>query len=281
MAESDPPDQQSILRAWRQGDFALGVGPFIFADVPENPGGPGLEAYFDRDDPPGFVVVSQTCDIVSDSPKNRWVVVCPLVKVDPARLSEIERGTVPRFALVENAPEGHVAELARPLTISKALLVTWQRSQGFTDPAQAVEFGRSLERCFGRFAFPDDFNRSISPLLKKLKGGYGKEKAEMGRVARSLAELRVRPSAAWDAEEVRVRFFLILKPKHQREAKLEEISSAFDAILAKLSWQGGFQLDDPPLQLGTYDDFLARDYVESVPLDINALSFAARYQTGR
>ena len=240
-----------------------------------------MEAYFDKEDPPGFVVVSQTCDIVSDPDKNPWVVVCPLVKVDSARTSEIERGGVPRFAIVENAPEGHVAELGRHLTINKSLLVTWQRRQGFGDPAQALEFARSLERCFGRFAFPDAFNSSIAPLLKKLKGGYGKENAKMGRVARSLAELRVRPSPAWRSVEVRVRFFMILKSESKREAKIEEVSSAFEALLSNLSWQGGFQVDDPPLQIGTYDDFLARDYIESFALDINALSFAARYHIGR
>jgi hypothetical protein len=281
LAESEPPDHQSVLRAWRQGDFALGVGPFIYGDLPENPWGPGLEAYFDEEDTPGFVVVSQTCDIVSDPAKNPWVVVCPLVKVDSARTSEIERGGVPRLAIVENAPEGHVAELARHLTISKSLLVTWQRRQGFTDPAQALEFARSLERCFGRFAFPDAFNSSIAPLLKKLKDGYGKQNAKMGRVARSLAELRVRPSAAWQSGEVHVRFFLFLKPEDQRKADLERIRSEFETILVKLPWQGGFQLDDPSLQLGTYDDFLARDYIESVALDINALSFAARYQASQ
>lgn len=278
MSESEPPDQQSILRAWRQGDFALDVGPFIYGDLSANPDGRGLEAYFDEEDPPGVVVVSQTCDIVSDPARNPWVVVCPLVKADPARVTEIERGGVPRLALVENAPEGLVAEIARSLTISKDLLASWQRNQGFTDPGKAVEFARSLERCFGRFAFPDDFNRSISPLLKKLKDGYGKERAEVGRVARSVAELRVRPSAAWDTGDVRVRFLVILKPEAQREAQLGEISSAFEAILSTLPWQGGFQLDEPFLHLGTYDDFLARDYIESVALDINALSFAARYQ---
>lgn len=280
MAESEPPDRQNILGAWRQGDFALGVGPFIYGDISGNPDETGLDAYFDYLDPAGFVVISQTCDIVSEPTRNPWVVVCPLVRVDPARMTEIERGGVPRFALVEKAPEGFAAEIARPLTISKGLLASWQRNQGFTDPDKAVEFARSLERCFGRFAFPDDFNRSISPLLRKLKDGYGKEKAEIGRVTRSLAELRVRPSDAWDTKEVRVRFFLILKPEEQREAKLDEIRSAFEALLSKLTWQGGFQVDDPSLQLGTYDDFLARDYIESVALDINALSFAARYQTG-
>lgn len=278
MAESEPPEQQSSLHVWRQGDFALGAGPFIYGDLSGNPEGTGLEAYFDEEDPSGFVVVSQTCDIVSDPARNPWVVVCPLVKVDSGRVSEIGRGAVPRLALVENAPEGLVAEIARSLTISKDLLASWQRNQGFTDPYKAVEFARSLERCFGRFAFPDDFNRSISPLLKKLKDGYGKEKAEMGRIARSVAELRVRPSAAWDTENVRVRFLLILKPEDQRKAQIAEIASAFEAILSKLSWQGRFELDEPSLQLGTYDDFLARDYVESVALDINALSFAARYQ---
>ena len=44
-----------------------------------------------------------------------------------------------------------------------------------------------------------------------------------------------------------------------------------------LSWQGGFGLGSPPTRTGDYDDFLARDYVESFPLDVNALSFAAGY----
>lgn len=62
MAESEPPDQESILRAWRQGDFAAGVGPFIYGDLSSDPDETGLEAYFDETDPAGFVVVSQTCD---------------------------------------------------------------------------------------------------------------------------------------------------------------------------------------------------------------------------
>lgn len=278
MADGSSSEQQDILRTWRQGDFALGVGPFVYGDLPVNSEERGVTPYFDDEDPPGFVVISQTCDIVSHPKRNPWVVVCPLVNVDPARISEIERGGVPRLAFVENAPEGHVADIARPLTIGKELLASWERNPGFADATRAVEFARALERCYGRFAFPDDFNRSISPLLDKIKERYGKENAVMGRVARSLAEIRVRPAAAWDAKEVRVRFYLIVKSDPDRKASFDEIRTEFEAILNKLSWYGTFGLDEPPLLLGTYEDYLARDYIESVALDINALSFAARYQ---
>ncbi|MGV1014630.1 MAG: hypothetical protein ACOYB4_06640 [Methyloceanibacter sp.] len=74
-----------------------------------------------------------------------------------------------------------------------------------------------------------------------------------------------------------MRFLLILRAGEQRELSFDEIRAEFEALIAKLPWQDGFQPDDPPIQMGTYDDFLARDYIESIPLDMNVLSFAARY----
>ena len=277
MAEHDDQAATKRLSEWRQGDFALGVGSFLFGDLPEEGDQEGIGAFFDDVDPAGFVVVSQTCDIVSDPSKFGFVAVCPLVQVDGARIKDIARGRAPRLGFVEHAPDGFVADLARPMTLSKQLLASWERCKGFSDPNQALEFSRSLERAFGRFAFPDAFNECIRPLLAKVTSKYGKPDSPLGKALRSLSELRVRPSNDWEAGDIRVQFFLIFEPKEKRILEPAEIKEQFESVLKGLPWQGGFLPDDPLVRVGDYDDFLARDYVESFPLDVNALSFAAAY----
>ena len=277
MAEDADQATPAPHTEWRQGDFALGVGSFLFGDITEDADEGGIGAFFDEKDPAGFVVVSQTCDIVSDPGKLPWVAVCPLVDVDSGRIDEIARGSVPRLGFVEHAPDGLVADLARPMTISKQLLSTWKQVVGFTDHVKAIEFARGLERAFGRFAFPNAFNESIRPLEDKIKSKYGKPESPLGKALKSLVELRVRPSASWDSADVRIQFLLIFAHKEKRALEPIAIKDAFDALLKDLPWQGGFSIDDPPVRIGGYDDFLARDYVESFPLDVNALSFAARY----
>lgn len=277
MAEDADRGAPAPHTEWRQGDFALAVGSFLFGDIPEDANEGSIGAFFDKVDPAGFVVVSQTCDIVSDPKKLSSVAVCPLVAVDAKRIDEIVRGRVPRLGFVEHAPDGTVADLARPMTISKQLLSTWVRVRGFSDPEKGLEFARSLERCFGRFAFPNAFNESIRPLQDKIRSKYGSPGSSLGKALRSLVELRVRPSAAWDSGEVRVQFLLIFGPEEKRALEPSLIKHEFEAALKDLPWQGGFGLDDPSVRIGGYDDFLARDYVESLALDVNALSFAARY----
>lgn len=249
----------------------------MFGDLPEEGDEEGIGAFFDDVDPAGFVVVSQTCDIVSDPSKFGFVAVCPLVQVDATRIKEIARGRAPRLGFVEHAPDGFVADLARPMTVSKQLLTSWGRRNGFSDRNQALEFSRSLERAFGRFAFPDAFNNAIRPLLSKVTSKYGKPDSPLGKALRSLSELRVRPSKDWEADDVLVQFFLIFEPKEKRFLEPAEIRGQFELVLKGLPWDGAFAPDDPLVRIGGYDDFLARDYVESFPLDINALSFAAAY----
>jgi hypothetical protein len=277
LADSNDQDGTSTLRAWRQGDFALGVGTFLFGDVPEEGDSEGIGAFFDDTDTPGFVIVSQTCDIVSDPMKFGFVSVCPLVEVDETRIKEIARGRAPRLGFVEHAPDKLVADLARPMTVSKQLVSSWVRQSGFSDPKKALEFSRCLERAFGRFAFPDAFNESIRPLLNKITSKHEKPESQIGKAFRSIAELRVRPSNDWEAGDVRVQFFLIFESRDKRSLEPDKIKQEFEAAIKDLPWQGGFGLEETPIRIGDYDDFLARDYVESVPLDVNALSFASAY----
>lgn len=261
---------------WRQGDFALDVGRFLFGDVPEDGEEDGIGAFFEDPVPAGYAVISQTCDIVSEIGKSLYVAVCPLIRVDERRVGDVARGGAPRLGFVQNAPRGVVADLARPMTISKRLLSNWTRCQGFADETTAREFTRGIERAFGRYAFPDAFNDWIRPLEKKIKEKYGREEALLGKACRSLAELRVHPFGSWAAKPVRVQFLLFLAPEEERVLEPPEIRREFETALEALPRQGGFRLVKPSVRMGGYDDFSARDHVESVPLDMNALSHARR-----
>lgn len=275
MSDELPHKNHEPHKEWRQGDFALASGPFLFADVPEAEG-ELMAAVYDEPDPAGLVVISQTCDVVSTPDKLSTVVVCPLVAVKPEHLDMITRGRAPRFGFIENAPEGLVADFGRLMSISKALLSRWKRIDGFSAEAAALNFARGLERAYGRFAFPDAFNESIRPLEDAIKSKFWKEGTPLGKALRSLVELRVRPSAAWDSNAVGVTFFLIFDAAEKRQAEPDAIRAEFESALNGLPWVAPFFLADPSIRIGSYDDFSARDYVESVPLDLNALSFAAR-----
>jgi hypothetical protein len=270
-----PHDSHELHKTWRQGDFALAPGPFLFADLPDAEG-ELMAAVYDDPDPAGLVVISQTCDVVSTPDKLPTVVVCPLVAVKPEHLDMIARGRAPRFGFIENAPDGLVADLGRLMSISKALLSTWTRVEGFSTEAAATNFARGLERAYGRFAFPDAFNESIRPLEDAIKSKFWKEGSPLGKALRSLVELRVKPSAAWDSKSVGISFFLIFDAHEKRQAEPAVIFTEFESALKGLPWVAPFSLADPGIRIGSYDDFSARDYVESVPLDLNALSFAAR-----
>ena len=275
MAEQPHLQPKNAYLNWLQGDFALGVGPFLFGDLPEVDEKEAIGAAYLAQDPVGFVVVSQTCDIVSHPKRLPTVAVCPLIEVDSSHRKMIGRGQAPRFGIVENAPEGVVVDFASPMSISKELLGGWSRSQGFCDQQLAMNFARGLERVYGRFAFPDEFNESIRQLERQIKSKYGKHESLFGKAVRSLQELRVRPDPSWDADEVRIIFMLIFSASSKREIEPKEIQSQFQQIIEKLDWVKPFKLAEASVRIGDYDDFSARLYMESVPLDLNALSFAA------
>ena len=277
MADHSAVNDLERHKNWRQGDFALNVGSFLYGDVPEEDEEEPIGVVFDDLDPVGLVVVSQTCDIVSPPTKLPTVAVCPLVHVDQARLGEIGRGRAPRFGFVQEAPKGVVADFGRPMSVSKELLSRWSRQSGFTDESKALKFAQGLERAFGRFAFPDMFNESIRRLDSKIKSKYDKVDSPFGKAVRSIEEIRVRPSAAWDAADVGVTFLLFFKHAELREMQPLAIKKQFEEVVKGLDWQGPFRLSDPAVRIGDHDDFSAREYKESVPLDVNALSFASRY----
>ncbi len=266
------------LANWQQGDFALNCGEFFFRDVTE-PNDEAGDVF--AEEVLGLTVISQTCDILRDPERTpvKYATVCPLVKINKAGLSQVGKGQAPRYGLIANAPEGVVVDFSRTMSVSKALLVGWERNRGCQTEKEQLEFSRSLERFFGRFAFPDAFNESVHSLRSAITKRYQKESG-FGKAVRSIQELRVFPYGNWnDSEDVSISFVVVLKEENEREVVcLEEISREIKAKIDEIKWVEPFRSHEHGIRLATLSDLTATEYVNSYPLDLNALSFARRFQ---
>jgi len=281
LADTGPDDEDAIVAAlsqWRQGDFVLGVGDLPLLTTPhpddEDDTGVVLETH------PGFVVLSQSCDLVRPPRLVPAVAMCPLAEATPEQIARIEKGEAPALGLVQGAPNGLVANFTKTMSVDKSLLVQWERQCGFTDEIAAREFARAIERCFGRFAFPDAFNQSLSKFRSQIIGKYKRAGSSLGKALRSIHEIRVKPSGTWTGDRVKITFIVLFRRSERRETPLAEIAEEIETLIDAIEWVAPFEIDPVvPIKTGTYDDLTARDYAESQPLDLNAMSFAARYRS--
>ena len=268
-------DMLDRLAKWQQGDFSLSCCDLLFLDVSEDED--VYEPVFDQG-VEGCVVISQTCDVVREIEILPNVTVCPIVEIDAKRQSDIEKGLAPRYGLIDNLPEGMVVDFSRAMSVSKQLLVTWDRQRGCENEQQILELARALERFFGRFAFPDAFNESIKSLRKAVYAKHEKD-SDLGRALRSMREIRVLPHASWtDEGSVPVTFVVVLEDADTRE--ISDRGKIFEAIADKftgIAWEAPFSIHDEGLYLTTLSDMTASEYLNSYPLDLNALSYARRY----
>lgn len=285
MEENTPERDEDLLERlaeWQQGDFSLGCGDFLFRDLSEmaDDGGDDGGAVFDSEIA-GFAVISQTCDVVRAPELVPYVSVSPMIVVDAKRIGEIERGQSPRFGFLSATPDGVVVDFSRTMSVTKNLLVSWERQRGCEDEHQQLEFARALETFFGRFAFPDAFVASVASLRKAILSKYPRGESDLGKAVRSIREIRAYPHASWsDEAAVPVTFIAILEDEGERElADREEIRKQIWPKISAIEWQGPFSLHEDGLHLATLGDLTAADYLNSYPLDVNSLSFARRYIT--
>lgn len=283
MTEKTPESDEVFLARlaeWQQGDFSLDCGDFLFRDVSEltDEGEDDGGAVFDSETV-GFAVISQTCDVARESERVPYVSVCPMVVVDAKRIGEIERGQAPRFGFLSATPDNVVVDFSRTMSVSKKLLVSWERQRGCEDERQQLEFARALETFFGRFAFPDAFVASVASLRKAILSKYPKGESDLGKAVRSIREIRAYPHASWsDMAAVPITFIAILEDEGKRElADREEIRKQIWPKISAIDWQGPFSLHEGGLHMATLGDLTAADYLNSYPLDVNSLSFARRY----
>lgn len=263
------------LETWRQGDCVLGEFWFVlradtsFAITDAGQAAADAGSDLGEQEVPGLVVLSQTCDVVRSCAERHYVEVSPLVKVDPERLREIERGYRPAYAFLPLlADRALVADLDRVMTVEKPVVAKWERTPGWSTDMEARTFAAALSRKRARFAFPDDFTAFVKNLQSRMIGKHEKASLE-GRALRALREVRVQASPDWGANEVTLTFWFV-----RRDEDVDFETNAWENLLGKwlkfVPEAGRFIKVHG--QVATLDELTAADFVHSDPLDLDHLS---------
>ena len=279
-------DINEVVRTWRQGDVCIDTGleSLHLADLsaPHSEASrQAAESAREQDlaaGPvaaistaiPGLVILSQTCDIIRDCNERPFVEVAPLVELSAQLVEEVRLLRRPAFAYVPAvAHRLLVADLDRPMTVEKALLTRWNRLQGCRTDEQLRDFVLALSRKRSRFAFPDDFVRATQRVQGRLAAKHNKQTLE-GDHLRALREIRVRAAPSWDHHEVQLTWWFI--KSQDPTTGTASWSHMVNSWLSLLDNSGRYALD-PPI-VCRLEDITALDYVESVRLDLDQLSFS-------
>ena len=271
------PDIDATLEQWSQGDCTVGDYWFITRFDPQRPLTPdaadvvatSAEADLTESSVSGFVVVTQTCDLVRSCAERPFVEVAPLVAVDDQYLQDIHRLKRPRYAYIAGVAQFNlVADLDRVMTVEKAVVARWERISGCPSDADTRLLAEALARKRSRFAFPDDFNEFAKELQKRMQKRHDKADDD-GVGLRALREIRVRAAPAWDAERVELMFWFI-----RAEEDVLFKNKAWHELLAQwlklLPPSARFSAVDGTVV--SLDDITAKDYLQSDRLDLDRLS---------
>jgi hypothetical protein len=160
------PEIDSALSKWSQGDCTIGDDCWFVARFdPKRPLKPSsqdvaaanAEADLAESAVSGFVVVTQTCDLVRSCADRAFLEISPLVEVDAEMLAEIKRLKRPNYAYITGVADLFlVADLDRVMTVEKAVVAKWERIKGCPSDADTRALAEALSRKRSRFAFPID-----------------------------------------------------------------------------------------------------------------------------
>lgn len=268
-----PPDQ------WCQGDVILvpdGLTFVCWADLsnPLTPAakeaagkdGAGLDVISDVVE--GFVVVTQTCDMVRDPSKRPFVELAKLVKAEEGNYKQIAKLAQPRYAVISAvADQRLVADLDCVMTVEKSVLANFNPLQGLKTETEQRQFARALARKRARAALPDGFNIGFEPVAKHLKAALKQKDAEALHLD-ALVEFRVKPEPSWQAEKVTATVYLFKGS--------EDPSYSYDWAKHTEVWEKLFKPDEQfialHLQVVRYDQVDALTYLTSDELDFDNLS---------
>jgi len=263
------------IQNWCQGDYVLGEHWFIQRFNPKKPLTDESKSVANEGvdlaecEVRGFVVVTQTCDIVRSCISRPFIEVVPLVEVNKKDLHDIQRSRLPRYAYIPGVAElNFVADLDRVMTVEKAVIIEWDRKVGCSNDEEIRKLGQALARKRVRFAFPDDFNALAKKLQERLREKHDKESPE-GEALRALREIRVRASPSWNDTEIELMFWFI---RHEEQLMFQGIGWDKQRIkwLELISESGRFKSIDG--QVITLEDMTAKEYIESDQLDLDHLS---------
>lgn len=265
-----PPHCQNVdnaLATWRQGDVILKPGfamshlavagapltPAASEAAAELPGDSPQDLLFVESEVAGFVVLTQTCDVVRECHIRPYVQLAPLGEVTQEELGQTQRCERLAFAyLPALAGRRLIADLDRAITVEKAVLAPLERLSALQTDDEQAAFGHALARNRERFAFPTPFNVAMNEFQKRMKKRAGKGNDE-GRHVDCLREIRVAASPRWEAEKVSITIWLI---KHS-DPPNPQWTHWIDDWTKLIDQKGAYTLDGP-LQARFLDDMRER-----------------------
>lgn len=270
------------IKEWRQGDFFLSENLFFIhlADLKRPLTNEAMEIAEERaregdelevegiaSEVIGYVLITQTCDIVRDCKARSYVELSPLVQVNESILKETRLLRRPAFAYIPNASSYNlIADLDRIITIEKSILSNYDPITGCNDDSERRAFADALARHRNRSAFPDDFNVCMGSVRDYLKKIHRKNNDE-GFLINSISEIRVTASPNWDAENITIFLWFILHP--QAALSTNDISQYIEKWLSLFGQSEKYELQGVVCRL---EDMNALDYVSSERLDLDQLS---------
>lgn len=275
MLDSEIDRVNSALQKWKQGDCAIGEHIFVHQFNPRQPL-ITTETYTVIDEENlvksvvrGFVVLTQTCDLVRDCQDRPYLEISPLVEIETDFLEEVIKMKRPQYAYIPGvADKKLVADLDRVMTVEKSIVAAWERISGCHNDQDSTFFGQALSRKRSRFAFPNDFNQLTQELQKRMINKHGKNTPE-GSALRQLSEIRVEATPSWNTENVNLIFWFI-RPQDNDPFDDEKWSEFLVEWLKLTPSSGRYQSVSGAVK--SLEDLTAKEYVESKRLDLDRLS---------
>jgi hypothetical protein len=265
----------TALQKWSQGDCTIGDHWFAYRFDPKQPLTTEYQEVVEADvdlnesSVRGFVVITQTCDLVRSCQERPFLEISPLVEVEAQRLQEIKQMKRPQYAYIPGIAEvGLVADLDRVMTVEKSVVAAWNRTVGCRSDQETRDFGQALSRKRSRFAFPDDFNRLAKTLQTRMQSKHGKNNIE-GSALQALSEIRVQATPSWAADKIDLTFWFI-HPQNDDSFQDKKWVELLDSWLKLIPVSGRFASIAGAVK--SLADLTAQEYVESDRLDLDRLS---------
>lgn len=266
---------RSPLEIWRQGDCVVQPSRFL-GGVLRDQAGEEPEDWIEagEQDVPGFIVVSQTCDIVRKIETEPNIVVAPLVEVSKETHDLAKRMRLMNLVHVPGLGERRLlGDLLRLMTLEKECLLVCERIRGCITDVDSRRFQFAVQRKFSRIAAPDWFTETVSPLRKRLLEKHDKA-SEEGTIARALSETRVRAEPERNAASSNIEFlFVVDQDASPSIALIEEMCESWMKPIRAEAARKGHAIQQ---RVVTLDEMTAREYVESDPLDLQNLTVRRR-----
>jgi hypothetical protein len=272
------------LGQWQQGDVILGarIPAVHIADLtmPLTPESEELAVARELDRQsasialvpkyvPGFMLVSQTCDIVRSASDRPYVELCPLTELAANHVAAAKAGRSPRFVFAGTyANRDYFADLDQVSTIEKSLLARYRdnRHPFVTNDAERRIIASALGRKRSRSALPDDFNIFIEPMRKRIVEKHGKN-SEEGRFLEATQEIRVQVTPAWNRPKVAITLWFLFEQDALIPPNAEDL---LEALLARVGQSTTYEIEAFARSLTALS---AAAYLGSDRLDLDSLSY--------